>query len=240
MEYNFIEPHKLVNLFADFLVSEIGHEKKTIIEIIDLENFIVIKGKTNSDEILNIKELKDVFLEHYPSDFFSKRLNNTIDLLEYEVEIPTCESIYITLHNSDNCSFSQEIINEKKYPFSENLNPNKFSYKSSFPHGYSLNQGRIFYYYAKHITYSFPTNIPFREIHLKICERKNVPECFDIRLDYETDTNESIKSAILDSFDFEMGWIEKELKKMDWLQEVINPLVEYEFLKKRNSDFIIL
>ena len=240
MTQNFIEPHKLVNLFADFLVMKIGHEKKTIIEIIDLENFIVIKGKTNSDEILNIKELKDIFLEQYQSDFFSKRLNNTIDLLDYEVEMSDCESIDITLHNSDNCYFSQEIINKKNFPFSEKLNPNKFSYRSTFPHGYSLNQGRILYYYAKHITYSFPTNIPFREIHLKICKRKNLSEFFDVKLDYEIDTNESIKSAILDSFDFEMGWIEKELKKMDCSQEVINPLVEYEFLKKRNSDFIVL
>ena len=41
-------------------------------------------------------------------------------------------------------------------------------------------------------------------------------------------------------FDFDMTWLESELKKVDWSNEITNPLSEYDFLKKKIKDFLII
>ncbi len=51
--------------------------------------------------------------------------------------------------------------------------------------------------------------------------------------------DETLKSAILDVFDFDMSWLSSEMKKVDWSIELTNPLEEYSFIKKKNKDFII-
>jgi hypothetical protein len=48
-----------------------------------------------------------------------------------------------------------------------------------------------------------------------------------------------LTSAILDMFDFNMSWLEKDIKKVDWFIEITNPLEDYDFLKKRIKDFVI-
>jgi hypothetical protein len=40
-------------------------------------------------------------------------------------------------------------------------------------------------------------------------------------------------------FDFNMSWLEKDIKKVDWFIEITNPLEDYDFLKKRIKDFVI-
>jgi hypothetical protein len=49
-----------------------------------------------------------------------------------------------------------------------------------------------------------------------------------------------VESWVLDNFDFDMVWLSNEIKKVDWSIELTNPLSEYDFLKKRNKDFIII
>jgi len=51
--------------------------------------------------------------------------------------------------------------------------------------------------------------------------------------------DEVLTSAILDVFDFEMSWLESEMKKVDWFIEITNPLKDYDFLKKKIKDFIL-
>jgi hypothetical protein len=50
----------------------------------------------------------------------------------------------------------------------------------------------------------------------------------------------TLTSAILDVFDFDMSWLEKEIKKMDWSLELLNPLDEYDFIKKINKNLVIV
>ena len=57
---------------------------------------------------------------------------------------------------------------------------------------------------------------------------------------FSNSLDESLTSAILDLFDFDMSWIENEIKKVDWSLEITNPLEDYEFLKKKVKDFIII
>jgi hypothetical protein len=53
------------------------------------------------------------------------------------------------------------------------------------------------------------------------------------------DVDTVLTSAILDLFDFDMSWLEQDIKKVDWSIEITNPLQDYDFLKKRIKDFII-
>jgi hypothetical protein len=53
------------------------------------------------------------------------------------------------------------------------------------------------------------------------------------------DVDTVLTSAILDVFDFNMSWLEQDIKKVDWSIEITNPLQDYDFLKKRIKDFII-
>ena len=49
-----------------------------------------------------------------------------------------------------------------------------------------------------------------------------------------------LKSVILDVFNFDLSWIESEMKKVDWYNEILNPLEDYSFLTERVKDFIII
>jgi hypothetical protein len=53
------------------------------------------------------------------------------------------------------------------------------------------------------------------------------------------EVDNTLTSAILDVFDFNMSWLETDIKKVDWSIEITNPLEDYDFLKKRIKDFII-
>jgi hypothetical protein len=52
-------------------------------------------------------------------------------------------------------------------------------------------------------------------------------------------TEKVLTSAILDVFDFDMSWLETEIKKVDWSVEITNPLEDYDFLKRKINDFVI-
>ena len=72
-----------VNLFADFLLKQFPSDEKTIIEVGDCQNFLVIKGKTSHEEPLDLLKLKTDFMEqnfdHLPEKFGT----HTIDLIDY-------------------------------------------------------------------------------------------------------------------------------------------------------------
>lgn len=235
-----------VNLFADFILSKIPHTEDTIISISDCKNFIVIKGQTTHKEILDINSLSTEFNEKYKP---SNKISHTIDLIEYGVKLPTVKELSFTLHKSDNCSYHKSQITK----FLESDNSYSFEYQpiefdddqliitSEFPHGYSLNQGRLIYLYGKHIFYSIPLNYPISTISFNLSTEKNEEgeNIISIYNSFKESEDETLRSAILDVFDFDMSSINSEMKKVDWSIELTNPLEEYPFIKKRNKDFVI-
>jgi hypothetical protein len=81
-EYNFY-----LKLLGDFILSKISKEHKTNLTLVYLSNFLVLKGKTTSNEILNVSELISEFKNIHKNQL-PKTLNlNTIDLISY------CEDI---------------------------------------------------------------------------------------------------------------------------------------------------
>ena len=156
----------LTNLFADFILSKISHDESTIIKVIDCINFYVIKGKTTSKEVLDIPTILGEFTSKFSEQLNGIKLSHTIDLIEYDCKLSKIKNLEFILHRSDNCSYHKTQIekflsSESSFDFScypSEVSDEQLIVTSEFPHGYSLNQGRLIYFYGKHIFYNIPTN----------------------------------------------------------------------------------
>ena len=217
----------IINLFADYILKSIPSNENSIIQIADCINFYVIKGTTSYNIPLDISKLSDEFCEK-----FSFKSLNTIDLIEYNKKFISKKDYTFTLFNNDNCSYqSNEEIDEDS----------ELIVVSEFPHGYSLNQGRLLYYYTKHIVYNIPSNYPFSGLRFKVpTDKEKLESDFKVYNIHTEEYDENLRSSILDVFDFDTSAIGNEIKKVDYYVEVTNPLDEYSFLKERVKDFIII
>ena len=235
-----------INLFSDFLLTKISTSEESIFSVVDCHNFIIIKGKTTHKEILDISLITKEFNEKYE---LSQPISRTIDLIEYDCKLSKVKNLEFILHKSENCSYHKTQIekflsSELSFDFSyypSEVSDDKLIVTSEFPHGYSLNQGRLIYLYGKHIFYSIPTNYTDSSIIFNLSldkddDNDNIISVFNVDKKSE---DETLKSAILDVFDFDMSWLSSEMKKVDWSIELTNPLEEYSFIKKKNKDFII-
>lgn len=238
----------LVNLFADFILNQIPSDEETIIQVVDCLNFYIIKGKTTHIEPLNIGKLKDEFNTKFEDLIGEIKITHTIDLIEYGSKISSVESLIHVFHNTTNCSYNQSQV-------SSFINDDSLSYDyqyylksigdgqvfcSEFPHGYSLSQGRLLYYYGKHIFYNIPSSYPVKTLVFELNNNKDESGDYKFKVKNTLgEVDETLTSAILDVFDFETKWIEEEIKKVDWFIEITDPLSDYNFLKKKVEDFII-
>lgn len=224
------------NLFADFICQKIGMNIKSIIQVADCDNFLVVRGLTESKEILDLNEIKESFLTKFNFFVNEKKLLNTIDLIDYGVKLETPNKKSLHFFNTKSCSISPmeiEFLENEKNKADEEL-----IISSSFPFGYSWEMGRKLYYYGKHIVYNLPTETLFTEIHLTIpSENPELNFEIDGELKYPID---SLKSAILDCFDFNFDWMENEIKKVDLNDEITNPLEDHPFLKNKVKNFILI
>lgn len=240
----------IVNLFADFIISQIPQDEQSIIKLVDCKNFILVKGRTTSKTLLNLSEITTEFSKKFPQYFDINKITHTLDLIEYDQDLSPTENLTFTYHNSENCSYHNkqiEYFNEKgvscEYDYSiKEINDDDLIVSSEFPHGYSLGQGRLLYYYGKHIYYNIPPNYPVKTLTFNLSTTKdedNTPifSVFNNSLDTE---DVVIESWVLDNFNFDMSWLSNEIKKVDWSVELTNPLSEYDFLKKRNRNFVII
>ena len=239
----------LVNLFADFILNKIPKEEESIIQVVDCFNFYVIKGKTTYKEPLNIGELRDEFISQFEELIGDRKLTHTIDLIEYDSKLIPVTSLTFPYHRSKNCSYTNSQIKSFEsddsisYDYNFHLKSitedNNLIFLSEFPHGYSLNQGRLLYYYGKHIFYSIPTTYPVSSLVFELSTKKDDSNEQVFSVSNTNQPDEVLKSAILDVFDFDMSWLENEIKKVDWYTEITNPLEDYDFLKKKIKDFVI-
>jgi hypothetical protein len=234
----------LVNLLSDFILNKIPNNQDSIIQVADCKNFFVIKGKTSYNEPLEIQKIIDEFEVKYSEFIGDRKLTHSIDLLEYGITLEEVENLSFTYHNSKNCSYHYSQIDMFSDEISDYIYSDKCERReeqlievSSFPHGYSLSQGRLFYYFGKYITYNIPNHYPITSIVLNITKNEEEFSVYDSFFGIYDDV---LKSAILDMFDFDMMWIKNEIKKVDWSLEITNPLEDYEFLKVKLKDFLII
>jgi len=237
------------NLFADFILSKIPKEEQSIIKVIDCTNFFVIKGKTTYNEVLDISTLTSEFEKKYKSIIKDVKISHSIDLIEYGVDMSSTSEITYTYYFTDNCSYNQkqiDLFKSEDCTYTNEYVPKKITDEelvtvSEFPHGYSLGQGRLLYYYGKHIFYSIPSDystqsLTFNLTTLKDEDGDNLLKVFN---PYLGTNDDRLVSAILDVFDFDMSWLSTEMKKVDWSIELTNPLEEYSVIKEKNKDLIL-
>jgi hypothetical protein len=48
----------IINLFSDFILSKINRSEKSIIQVSDCNNFVVVIGKSTSKDILDLLAIK--------------------------------------------------------------------------------------------------------------------------------------------------------------------------------------
>ena len=239
----------ITNLFADFILSKISKEEQSIINVVDCKNFYIIKGQTTSKDILDLQTITSEFSQKFESLIGDVKMSHTIDLIDYDVRILPVKEITHTYHFSENCSYSEKQIdlfnseNESiRFDFvCSKVTDEQLISTSEFPHGYSLGQGRLLYYYGKHLFYSIPSSYPYNPLTFKLTtskdeEEDNLISVFNPSL---SGYDDRLRSALLDVFDFDMTWLESEMKKVDWSIELTNPLEEYSFIKRVNKDLIL-
>jgi hypothetical protein len=79
MEILFRSHH--INLLNEFILNKIPENESSLIKIVDVGNFLVLKGFTTSSENLNMFDIVKEFREVYNLSEDVKL--NTIDLIEY-------------------------------------------------------------------------------------------------------------------------------------------------------------
>jgi hypothetical protein len=77
----------LINLFADFIISKIPHEEQSIINIVDCKNFILVKGKTTSKNLLNLSQISNEFSSKFSEYLNDNKITHTLDHIEYDQHI---------------------------------------------------------------------------------------------------------------------------------------------------------
>jgi hypothetical protein len=237
----------IVNSLANFILSKIGEDCSTIIKVVDVENFFVVKGKTDSKSILNLNEIVSEFNEKFKEYSESLKITNTIDLIEYDCNLEEVKNLTITLHNSDKIDFHYKqiesfISSNKSNDYDslvKEITDKEFIYCSQFPNGYSMNQGRLLYYYIKKIFHSIPSTYPITTLSFIIDENKNEEDFLEVYDNFSGNFDETLKSAILDCIDFTKKQVEAEMKKVDYNFDLFNPLEEYPYLKEGKKIVII-
>jgi hypothetical protein len=237
----------ITNIFADYILEQIGPKKDSIIRVVNLQNFVVVKGITTSTEVLDLTKIKDEFQKKFASRFeFNLFFKNTIDLIEYDTKLKQEDFFEHIYFNSDNPSFNQKQIehllkNNESNDFVNYVmkaNEDDMVISSNFPHGFSIKTNRDLYYYFKKVINSIPSNYPWSSVKIKV-SRNNIEETLEVS-DDNGEINKTLESFILDYFDFNLSKIQEKTTYDDFYKETLEPLSQSELLKKDNDDYVII
>lgn len=225
------------NLFADYILQKIGLETNTVIEVTDCNNFVVVNGITDSKDFLDLNSLIPVFNKKYEK-VLEKPITHTFDFINYRSSVSDVENIsskfYLT---SDNTKYHYSLVElyknnpEKNFGFngvktSEFIEKEFLSSKSQFPHGYSLGQGRLLYYYGKYISYNLSGISLCVVLDIELSKNRNDNGShLNLMCDMDLST-ENIGSYIEDHFDFNYEKLKLKILDEDLSVEVLDPLGE--------------
>ena len=217
----------IVNLFADFIVSKIDPKEKSIIQITDCEVFMVVNGQTTSETELNIDELKNEFNETYKDILKSLGLEhfNVINLIKYGVGISPIE---------------KGLVNTNKKVFvEEDESFDEISINSEFPYGYSLRTGRSMAYYSHYILNQISSTIGSDNMYIHFLP--TVDDEADINVVVNSRYNtETIKSLILDVFDFDLENFSNRMESYDITQDILDPEGDKPYLVQDRLEDVII
>lgn len=219
----------ICNLFSDFILSKIGLDSNTRIQVTDCNNFYVINGETNSNIILNMNDLIDEFNIQFADVVGDDRILRTIDLINYSTKLIPISKLKYFFYNSDNCLYPKEDIEPQVEPY---------IYTSTFPHGHSFAMGRSLLYKMKNIAYNVFNLGYIKWLDMEINLNNSEDDIINIKHNLSPIKYDFIKSAILDVFDVESNYI--NINKYDIFKESIRYQKESPKISKINKDFIVL
>ena len=249
-----ISKSAIVNKFADVIMLELNKDNDclTSITVSMFPEFFVIHGETVSKEVLDFDNLKEKFYEDNKNllNTFGIKKINIIDLVRYNIK--SYLSFYnFDYYQSERPIFHEKVIDKvynsffdyEKMNYTDRIQvsilslvdvPREIKFEriqtpisSEFPYGYSLSNGRLMYYYGEYLTNQLFSSIKTQKINflfnLSIVED-------DSDVDFEVYSNspylyESVKSMVLDVFDFNLTKFKNDyLKGYDLSNEIENQL----------------
>lgn len=143
----------LVNDFADYVCEIISENNthKTKLSVVDVENFMIVKGFTTSDNVVSFSKITPEFIKLQKEKYPNLENFNTIDVMSYSCEDKSFEDEIVQYSNRN-----QEITN----------NELSISVSSKFPYGYSENYLKQTYNHLKEISCKCQPYFKFNWIEL--------------------------------------------------------------------------
>jgi len=262
----------LVSIFADFLVKEINktHNYDVVIEVTDCGKFFVVNGLTNSNKILDMVQIKEVFTKEYNTllEKYGYTNLNIIDLIIYGQELAKKTDYTFDFYNSsrpiyhrnlilefgliknpqpkfNSISYTNRLEYELDYSEDDTSNLEFYTYaplniSSEFPHGYSLSMGRQEYYYSEYICNHLFDIILTSKLTFKYSSNK-IDDDNQINIQsMSLFPKKDIISMVLDVFDFDMLLFNDKIKDYDIIDDILKPFDKKPWLVKDRLKDLIL
>lgn len=177
----------LVNDFADYVCEIISENDthKTKLSVVDVENFMIVKGFTKSENVINFSELSSNFIELNKNKYPNLDKFNTIDVLTY-----SCDDTY----------FEDEIIQYSTIHEEPINNDLSMVVSSKFPYGYSENYLKQTYNHLKEISCKCQPYFKFNWIELTCKLTKSDFEITSINSDSYY-SSKKLLSILKDNYD---------------------------------------
>lgn len=200
----------IVNLFSDFILSKIDKSEKTIIQVSDCDNFVVVTGKSTSKEILDLQNIKEEFFNKFKDYIDGAEIKNMniIDIISYGSELPEIDNIWFDINKN--------LYTEKSESLTDMI------ITSEFPYGHSLECGRSMFYYSNYIFNHMYSLLGVSELKFFYTTSINSDEDLNIEIkSISKIDNNKIKSLVLDVFDFDLNEFNNKLNSYELINDVL-------------------
>jgi hypothetical protein len=219
----------IINLFSDFILSKINRSEKSIIQVSDCNNFVVVIGKSTSKDILDLLAIKDEFFGKFKDILDEVGIDhmNIIDLISYGSKVDSIESGWINVNKN--------LYIEDQEPLS-----NMFI-TSEFPYGHSLECGRSMLYYSNYIFNHMYSLLGINDLKFYFTTEIDTEEDFKIDIVSNSKFNkEKIKSLVLDVFNFDLKDFNESLVGYDLIEDLTHQNKEKPYMRQDKLEHVIM
>ena len=112
---------------------------------------------------------------------------------------------------------------------------------SEFPFGYSLNSGRLQYYYSEYISFNILNSIKSKKLDIRFSNKINDNDDLNIKIISDSCYSSNVvESMVLDVFDFDIESFRHVLTSYNLMDDILNPLGEKPWLFKDKINDVII